>query len=77
MPGDKGKKRVFHRSMAVRFIGAIVLLLMLFVLISSVIGLMNFTNAIKNVYSTSTYHMADTRGRKISWTLTVTGSTSP
>ena len=61
MKSSAGKKHYrFRRSMAVRFIGAIVLLLMLFVLISSVIGLMNFTNAIKNVYSTSTYHMADT-----------------
>ena len=36
MPGDKAKKRIFHRSMAVRFIGAIVLLLMLFVLVITI-----------------------------------------
>ena len=46
--------------MALNIIGAIVLLLVLFGLISGAIGLVSFTNVFKKEYSTTTYHMADT-----------------
>ncbi len=52
-------------SMAVNIIGAIVLLLTLFGLISSTIGLISFTRAFKKEYSTTTYHMADTAAAQI------------
>ncbi len=45
---------------AVNIIGAIVMLLILFGVISCIIGLVSFTTAFKKEYSTSTYHMADT-----------------
>lgn len=47
-------------SMAVNIIGAIVLLLVVFGIITSTIGFISFTNAFKREYSVSTYHMADT-----------------
>ncbi|MBQ4370563.1 MAG: SpoIIE family protein phosphatase [Oscillospiraceae bacterium] len=46
--------------MAVNIIGSVVLLLILFGLISGIIGFVSFTNSFKREYSTSTYHMADT-----------------
>ena len=53
-------------NMAVGIISAIVLLLVLFGLLSSIFGLESFTKAFKKEYSTSTYHMADTAARQIS-----------
>ena len=52
-------------NMAVNIISAIVLLLVLFGLISSIYGLASFTKAFKKEYSTSTYHMADTAAQQI------------
>ena len=46
--------------MAVNIIGAIVLLLALFGAVVSAIGYVSFTNAFKNEYAVSTYHMAKT-----------------
>ena len=46
--------------MAENIIGAIVMLLALFGVIVSAIGYISFTNAFKNEYAVSTYHMADT-----------------
>ncbi len=46
--------------MAVNIIGAIVMLLVVFGLIVSAIGYMNFTDAFKREYSVTTYHMANT-----------------
>ncbi len=46
--------------MAVNIIGAIVMLLVVFGLIVSAIGYVNFTDAFKREYSVTTYHMADT-----------------
>ncbi len=50
----------FRRSLALNIIGAIVLLLILFGLISSVIGFASFSDSFKNEYATTTWHMADT-----------------
>lgn len=47
-------------SMAFNLIGAIVLLLVVFGLFVSVIGLVSFSDALKAEYAVSTYHMADT-----------------
>ena len=47
-------------SMSVNIIGVIVLLLALFGVIVSALGFFSFTEAFKNEYSTTTYHMADT-----------------
>lgn len=49
-----------HTGMAFNIIGAIVLLLILFGLVVSTIGYVNFTTAFKNEYAVSTYHLADT-----------------
>jgi len=61
---DKRKrKRILprlHLSMAASFIGAIALLLLLFGVVVSILGFLNFTNAFKKEYATTTYHMADT-----------------
>lgn len=46
--------------MAFNIIGAIVLLLVLFGSIVSTIGYVSFTNAFKNEYAVTTYHIADT-----------------
>ena len=54
------KKELLRSSMAVNIIGAVALLLILFGLISSTIGLVSFTDAFKKEYDTTTYHMADT-----------------
>ena len=56
-------KRKPHKSragLAVNLIGATVLLLIVFGVIVSSIGLFSFSDAFKREYSTSTYHMADT-----------------
>lgn len=62
MRNDRAVKKLYRvrSSMAVNIIGAIVLLLPLFGLLISTIGLVSFTNAFKKEYSTTTYHMADT-----------------
>ncbi|MBO4868455.1 MAG: PP2C family protein-serine/threonine phosphatase [Clostridia bacterium] len=54
------KKNLLRSGLSVNIIGAIVILLVLFGVISSAIGLVSFTNAFKREYSTTTYHMADT-----------------
>ena len=55
---DKRKrKRILPRlqlSMAASFIGAIALLLLLFGGVVSVVGFLNFTNAFKKEYATTT-----------------------
>lgn len=56
-------KKLFHKmrsSMAVNVTGAIVILLVIFGIIVSTVGYISFTNAFKNEYADSTYHMADT-----------------
>ena len=45
---------------ALNIIGAIVLMLIVFGIVVSIVGLTNFTNAFENEYSTTTYHMAST-----------------
>ncbi|MBR6007143.1 MAG: hypothetical protein IK064_05895 [Clostridia bacterium] len=54
------KHNKLRRGMAVNIIGATVLLLALFGVIVSAIGYVSFTNAFRNEYAVSTYHMADT-----------------
>ncbi len=57
----KNKKTYpIRTSMAVNFIGVIILLLVIFGVIVSAIGIASFTRAFKLEYSTTTYHMADT-----------------
>ena len=46
--------------MAFQLIGVIVTLLAVFGVLVSTIGYVNFTNSIKNEYSVTTFHMADT-----------------
>ena len=46
--------------MAFNIIGAIVVLLLLYGLISGMVGVMSYSNSFKREYSTTTYHMADT-----------------
>ncbi|MBR5931183.1 MAG: PP2C family protein-serine/threonine phosphatase [Lachnospiraceae bacterium] len=58
--GIKNKTYHLRSSMAFNVIGAIVLLMILFGLISCLIGAVSFTNSLKKEYSTTTYHMADT-----------------
>ena len=56
-------KQILHKirsSASVNIIGATVLLLVIFGLISSTLGFISFTNAFKREYAVSTYHMADT-----------------
>ena len=52
--------RMSRAGMAVHLIGLIVLLLVIFGMIISAIGLASFTDAFKREYSASTFHMADT-----------------
>ncbi|MBQ3481630.1 MAG: PP2C family protein-serine/threonine phosphatase [Oscillospiraceae bacterium] len=52
--------RKLRSSMAANIIGAILALLAIFGLIVSVFGFVSFTDAFKNEYTVSTYHMADT-----------------
>ena len=47
-------------TMAFQLIGVIVTLLAVFGVLVSTIGYVNFTNSIKNEYSVTTFHMADT-----------------
>ena len=54
------KHSKLRSSMALNVIGAIVFLLIVFGLIVSALGFVSFTNAFKNEYSTTTYHMAVT-----------------
>ncbi|MBQ7702766.1 MAG: serine/threonine-protein phosphatase [Firmicutes bacterium] len=49
-----------RRSVAFNIIGAIVILLVVFGLIVSILGVTNFTSSFKKEYSVTTYHMADT-----------------
>ena len=56
---EKGGTRI-RRSLAFNIIGAIILLLLLFGLISGVIGFVSFTAAFKKEYAETTWHMADT-----------------
>ena len=58
----KGKLRF---SMAAGIIGGIVMLLAVFGLIVSLFGYVGFTNSIKNEYSSTTYHIADTAAELI------------
>ncbi len=51
---------VFRNSMTVNIIGTAVLLLVVLGVIVSIIGLVNYTDAFKKEYTTTTYHMADT-----------------
>ena len=51
---------VFRNSMTTNIIGTVVTLLAALGVIVSIIGLVNFTAAFKNEYTTTTYHMADT-----------------
>ena len=60
MKVEKTKKGGFFSGISLNIIGAIVLLLILFGAISSVIGLISFTNSLKKEYSETTYHMAET-----------------
>ncbi|MCR4806033.1 MAG: PP2C family protein-serine/threonine phosphatase [Lachnospiraceae bacterium] len=50
----------FRSSMTFNLIGAIILLLVIFGIIVSAIGLISFTNAFNREYATSTFHIADT-----------------
>ena len=59
-PSTKRKPHRSRAGLAVNLIGATVLLLLVFGVIVSSIGLFSFTDAFKKEYSTSTYHMADT-----------------
>ncbi len=54
------RTRNISRSMAFNIIGAIVVLLLLYGLISGMVGVMSYSNSFKREYSTTTYHMADT-----------------
>ena len=54
------RTRRISRSMAFNIIGAIVVLLLLYGLISGMVGVMSYSNSFKREYSTTTYHMADT-----------------
>ncbi len=54
------RTRNIGRSMAFNIIGAIVVLLLLYGLISGMVGVMSYSNSFKREYSTTTYHMADT-----------------
>ena len=58
--GLKNKTYQLKSSMAFNIIGAIVLNLVFFGVITSLISLASFTNTFKKEYSTTTYHMADT-----------------
>ena len=51
---------ILRTSMTVNIIAAVVLLLITLGVIVSIIGLVNFTDAFKEEYTTTTYHMADT-----------------
>ena len=50
----------FRNSMTVNIIGTAVVLLVVLGVIVSIIGLVNYTDAFKKEYTTTTYHMADT-----------------
>ena len=54
------KKQRLRSSMAANIIGAVVMLLIVFGIIVSAIGLAGFTRAFKREYDVSTFHMADT-----------------
>ena len=58
-PSERKPKRA-RVGLAVNLISVIVLLLVVFSVIVSTIGLLSFTDAFKKEYSASTYHMADT-----------------
>ena len=53
-------KSKLRSGLAINIIGSIVLLLVIFSIIVSIIGSVVFTDAIKNEYSVTTYHIADT-----------------
>ena len=55
---DKLKK--LRSNMAFNTIGAIVLMLVVFAIIVGLLGVMSYTGAFRQEYSSSTYHMADT-----------------
>ncbi len=55
--------KIVHKlrsSVTVNIVGAIVMLLLVFGIITSTIGFISFTNAFKREYAVSTYHMVDT-----------------
>ncbi len=61
-------KELFRKSrssMAVSIIGAIVILLAVFGIVVSTIGIAAFTNAFNKEYSTTTYHMAATAAEQV------------
>ncbi|MBO7400326.1 MAG: hypothetical protein J6U75_03870, partial [Clostridia bacterium] len=61
MQGEKSSVWSRLRSgMTFNIIGMIVLLLIVFGIIAGAVGLVNFTSAFENEYSSTTYHMADT-----------------
>ena len=57
---NMGKKKKLRASMAANIIGSVVLLLVLYGVIVSVLGYMNFTRSFKTEYSETTYHIAKT-----------------
>ena len=59
------KMNKLRSSMAVSIIGAIVLLLAVFSVIVSIIGLAGFTAALQREYNVTTYHIADTAATMI------------
>ena len=54
------KLRELKSNMAVNIIGVIILSIVIFGIVVSLLGFLRFSNAFREEYATSTYHMADT-----------------
>ena len=55
----KNTEKSFFSSLAVNIIGGLIFLLILFSLMSGIIGVISFSNSFKKEYSNTTYHIAD------------------